>query len=61
MERIIGASLDQLRSIDCVVAVAGGLNKATSVLGALRTGVIDVLVTDDIAARRVLEMTSSQG
>lgn len=60
MERIIGASLDQLRSIDCVVAVAGGINKAASLLGALRTGAVDVLVTDDIAARRVLEMASSQ-
>lgn len=57
-ERIIGASLDQLRSIDSVVAVAGGENKATSILGALRTGVVDVLITDDITARRVLEMAS---
>jgi deoxyribonucleoside regulator len=57
-ERIIGASLEQLKSIECVVAVAGGVNKAQAILGALRTGVVDVLITDDVAARRVLEMAS---
>ncbi len=57
-ERIIGASLGQLKSIEHVVAVAGGLNKARAILGALRTGVINVLITDDIAARKVLEMAS---
>lgn len=57
-ERIIGASLEQLKSIECVVAVAGGVNKAQAILGALRTGVADVLITDDAAARRVLEMAS---
>ncbi|HOK71556.1 MAG TPA: sugar-binding transcriptional regulator [Bacillota bacterium] len=56
-DRIIGASLDQLRAIDCVVAVAGGVNKAASILGALRTGVVDVLITDDLTARRVLEIS----
>ncbi|NLB74593.1 MAG: sugar-binding transcriptional regulator [Firmicutes bacterium] len=55
-ERIIGASLEQLESIECVVAVAGGVNKAQAILGALRTGVVDVLITDDVTARRVLEM-----
>lgn len=55
-ERIIGASLKQLESIECVVAVAGGVNKALAILGALRCGVVDVLIIDDIAARKVLEM-----
>ncbi|HON43645.1 MAG TPA: sugar-binding domain-containing protein, partial [Bacillota bacterium] len=32
------------------------VNKASAILGALRTGVVDVLVTDDVAARKVLEM-----
>jgi DNA-binding transcriptional regulator LsrR (DeoR family) len=57
-ERIIGASLEQLKSIERVVAVAGGTNKAQAILGALRTGVADVLIIDDVAARRVLEMAS---
>ncbi len=38
------------------MAVAGGVNKALAILGALRCGVVDVLIIDDIAARRVLEM-----
>jgi len=54
--RMIGVSLAQLRSIECVVAIAGGVNKACAILGALRTGVVDVLVTDDVAARKVLGM-----
>ena len=37
------------------MAVAGGVNKAQAILGALRTGVVDELITDDVAARRVLE------
>ncbi len=41
-----------------MVAVAGGVNKAASILGgALRTGVVDVLITDDLTARRVLEIS----
>lgn len=54
-ERIIGVGLEQLRRIKCVVAVSGGVNKARAILGALRTGVVDVLVTDDITARKVLD------
>ena len=54
--RMIGVSLAQLRSVECVVAIAGGVNKASAILGALRTGVVDALVTDDVAARKVLEM-----
>ncbi len=53
--RMIGIGLDQLRASKCAIAVAGGANKASAILGALRTGVIDVLITDDAAARKVLE------
>jgi DNA-binding transcriptional regulator LsrR (DeoR family) len=51
--RTVAASVDQLRRCR-VLAVAGGRDKAGAVLGALRTGVIDVLVTDSVAARTVL-------
>lgn len=54
--RIIGVTLAELKRITPVVAVAGGLNKAQAILGALRTGVIDVLVTDDGTAREVIEL-----
>lgn len=58
-ERIIGISLEQLKAVECVVAVAGGVNKAQAILGALRTGVVDVLITDDVTARKVLELAET--
>ena len=58
-ERIIGISLEQLKATECVVAVAGGVNKSRAILGALRTGAVDVLITDDVVARKVLELAES--
>jgi DNA-binding transcriptional regulator LsrR (DeoR family) len=51
--RAVAASVAQLRRCR-VLAVAGGRDKGHAVLGALRTGVIDVLVTDSVTARAVL-------
>jgi deoxyribonucleoside regulator len=55
-ERIIGLTLEELRHIPTVVAVALGTAKATAILGALRTGVVNVLSTDDGAASEILRM-----
>ena len=52
--RTIAVSWDQLRSIPTVIAVAAGEHKADAIAGAARTGAIDVLVTDELAARRLL-------
>jgi DNA-binding transcriptional regulator LsrR (DeoR family) len=38
------------------VAAAGGGSKAGAILGALRGGYVDVLVTDGAAARGVLDL-----
>jgi DNA-binding transcriptional regulator LsrR (DeoR family) len=46
--------LERLRAAR-VVALAGGAAKAGAVLGALRTGLVDVLVTDAAGARKALE------
>jgi DNA-binding transcriptional regulator LsrR (DeoR family) len=54
--RIIGITLADLRQIPLVIAVAGGADKAEAILGALRTGAINVLCTDDAAARQILEL-----
>ncbi len=45
-DRVIGLSLNDLKSIDTVVAISGGKQKASAVLGALRGGYCNVLVTD---------------
>jgi DNA-binding transcriptional regulator LsrR (DeoR family) len=40
-----------------VIAVAGTREKASAILGALRGGYVDVLVTDDQAAAGILELS----
>lgn len=54
-DRVIGVDLVQLRRTPRVVAVAGGARKAGAIHAALRSGVIDVLVTDEHVARAILE------
>ncbi|GAB4452299.1 MAG: sugar-binding domain-containing protein [Anaerolineae bacterium] len=57
-QRLIGVSLDTLKKTPYVIGVGGGIDKASAVLGALRLGVLDCLVTDEIAARAVLKMST---
>lgn len=52
-ERVIGITLDHLRKADRVMALAGGAAKTAAIAGALRLGVIDVLVTDKFTAARL--------
>jgi DNA-binding transcriptional regulator LsrR (DeoR family) len=51
--RVIGITLEQLRSGPRVVAVAGGARKHQALLGALRGRLLDVLVTDQFTAARL--------
>lgn len=52
-DRVIGMSLDDLRRTDRVMALAGGEAKTQAIKGALRQGIIDVLVTDKFTAARL--------
>lgn len=52
--RLIGISWEGLRRIPNVMGVAGGRRKAKAILGALRSGVINYLVTDSEAAEQIL-------
>jgi DNA-binding transcriptional regulator LsrR (DeoR family) len=52
--RVISLTFDDLRRIKPVIAVAGGEDKVTAVLGALRTRCLDVLITDERTALKVL-------
>lgn len=52
----IGIQEETLKKIPVVMGVAGDALKAEAIYGALRGGYIDVLITDDFAARRVLEL-----
>lgn len=55
-ENIIGISDGDLRNTRTVIGVAVGPEKALSVVGALRTGVIDILISDELTALRVLSV-----
>ncbi len=55
--RIIGVTLDELRAVPQTIAVAVGGKKARAIHGALASGAIDVLVTDEQTAARVLEIS----
>lgn len=56
-DRVVGISLNELKNgSGLVVGIAGGPVKAKAILGALRGSLVDVLVTDDKAAEKVLEL-----
>lgn len=53
-DRRIGIGVDELRSIPNVIGIAGGMRKVEAILGALRGGYLDVLVTTEDVARALL-------
>ena len=53
-DRILGISLEQLRTAQTIIAVAGGIEKTQAVLGALRTNLITDLFLDQELAQAVL-------
>jgi len=59
--RTLSISIDELRRVPRVVAVAGGLTKAISLLGAVRTGIPKVLITDQLAAESLSSLINGDG
>ena len=55
--RLLAVSLEQFGATERVVAVAGGAGKVDAIRAALRTGVIDVMITDEVAASSILPMS----
>lgn len=52
-ERVIGMTLEEHAKADRVIALAGGQSKTDAIRGALRTGIIDLLITDKFTASRL--------
>ena len=52
-ERVIGMTLEEHAKVDRVIALAGGQSKTDAIRGALRTGIIDLLITDKFTASRL--------
>ena len=56
-DRVLAIELDELRRIPTVIGVATGLEKVPGVLGALRGGIIDGLITDASLALALITAT----
>lgn len=54
-DRTVGLSLEDFQRIPRVVGLAGGAQKLRAIQGALAGGLVHVLITDDITARKLLE------
>lgn len=59
-ERLVSIRRHDLLSIPIRLGVAGGEGKAEAILGALRSRYVNVLVVDNVTARKVLELTKSK-
>jgi DNA-binding transcriptional regulator LsrR (DeoR family) len=57
-DRTIGLNLEELRNIRRKICVATGEEKLQGILGALRGKLVDVLVTDEQMAVRLLSQDS---
>lgn len=54
-DRVIGATLDSLRDVPHIVATSYGAHRAAATMAAARSGLIDVLITDELLAHAVLK------
>jgi DNA-binding transcriptional regulator LsrR (DeoR family) len=54
-DRVIGLTLDEIKDIPYRIGVAAGAAKALPIYGALRGGYLQALITDEAAARGVLD------
>ncbi|MEW5865749.1 MAG: sugar-binding transcriptional regulator [Bacillota bacterium] len=59
-KRTLGLSLSNLATIPLKITVAGGGQKVAGILGAIRAGYVDVLITDETTARDVMNLARHQ-
>ncbi len=59
-DRLVALSLEQLRRIAGVVAVASEAEKPLAILGVLRAAAVNVLIVDETNARAVLALTRGE-
>ncbi|MFB2598813.1 sugar-binding transcriptional regulator [Herbiconiux sp. P17] len=55
LDRAVGVTVDELRRVPEVIAVAGGEQKVEAIAAALRSGLISTLATDSGTAQALLE------
>jgi len=54
-DRVVGITLDQLREVEEVIAIAGGREKVEAIRAALKTGLVKTLVTDSFTAEQLVK------
>jgi DNA-binding transcriptional regulator LsrR (DeoR family) len=59
--RVVGMDLERLQGCRRSVGIAGGSRKVAAILGAIRGSLVNVLVTDEKTARKLIEMFVSRG
>lgn len=60
VDRIVGIELDSLRNAEYAVGVAGGKDKVTPILAALRGKLINILISDERTIKQVLDIESQK-
>jgi len=60
-DRVAGMPLEQMRQVENKICVGSGLNKAEALYGALQGGYVNILVTDEECALRLIEMKERGG
>ena len=50
----VGISFEQLKKAKKIIAIAGSLRKKEAILASLKSGYIDVLITDQIVAKELI-------
>ncbi|MBP3039444.1 sugar-binding transcriptional regulator [Bacillaceae bacterium Marseille-Q3522] len=58
--RVISVTMDILKKIPDVVAIAGGSEKTDAIIGCLNSGVIDTLIIDDMTAEQIVKKIGIQ-
>nr|WP_321297321.1 sugar-binding domain-containing protein [uncultured Sphaerochaeta sp.] len=55
-DRIVSIPFETMKRIPKIIAIAAGLDRVYSVVGALRTGIVKTLVIDELSAQAVVDI-----
>ena len=53
-DRVVSMELEQLKEVDRAIGIAGGSRKLPAIRGALRGGLINILITDYCTAEKLV-------
>ena len=59
-DRVAAMPLEEIRRIPSKIGIAGGIRKAEAVVGAIRGGYINTLITDNECAKRLIELAQAK-